>query len=61
MTNAQWSKIIERLYKYKEVKLPDNERLILWDDGTVTLQDDTDGHCIICADTSERIKPIFVR
>lgn len=60
MTNVQWLKIVERLRKYREIKLPDGDLLILWDDGKVSLRDGADGHCIICADNLDRIKRLYV-
>lgn len=60
MTGIQWQKIVDRLHKYGQVKMPDGDVLILWDGGHVSLRDGSDGHCIICADTLERIKSIYV-
>lgn len=60
MTNVQWLKIVERLRKCREVKLPDGDLLILWDDGQVSLRDGEDGHCIICTGNLDRIKRLYV-
>lgn len=48
MTETQWSKVIDRLHKFREVKMPDGEMLILWENGDVSLRDGQDGHCISC-------------
>lgn len=61
MTEAQWKKAIERLHKYGEVRMPDGDLLILWETGDVSLRDGEDGHCIICANTSDGIKSLYVR
>jgi hypothetical protein len=61
MTNAQWQKIVDRLHKYKEVKMPDGDVLILWGNGDVSLRDGSDGHCIICSATLSLIKRIYVQ
>lgn len=60
MTNTQWLKVVERLHKYREVKMPDGNILILWDNGDVSLLDGDDGHCITCENTADRIKNIYV-
>ena len=60
MTNAQWVKTVERLHKYNEVRMPDGDRLILWENGDISLRSGTDGHCIICTPNIETIKRIFV-
>ena len=60
MTNAQWSKIMDRLHKYREVTMPDGNILVLWDNGDVSLLDGQDSHCIICANTADRIKGMYV-
>jgi hypothetical protein len=61
MTSAQWQKVVDRLHKYKEVKMPDGDLLILWENGDVSLRDGTDGHCIICSETLSHIKRIYVQ
>lgn len=60
MTEAQWKKVVERLHKYREVKIRDNEVLILWDNGDVSLRDCSDGFCIICTRNLDEIKRIVV-
>lgn len=60
MTLTQWAKVIRRLRKYSEVRLPDGDLLILWSNGDVSLRDGTDGHCIICTTNLEDIKRIVV-
>ena len=60
MTEAQWKKVVERLHKYREVKIRNNEVLILWDNGDVSLRDCSDGFCIICAKNLDEIKRIVV-
>jgi hypothetical protein len=60
MTEVQWRKVTDRLHKYREVRMPDGDILILWDNGDVSLRSGEDGHCIICATTLEQIKRIYV-
>lgn len=60
MTLAQWAKAVQRLRKYREVRLPDGDLLILWENGDVSLRDGVDGHCIICAANLDDIKRILV-
>lgn len=60
MTNTQWKKVVERLWKYKSVRLPNGDLLILWENGDVSLRDGTDGHCIICVENIETIRRICV-
>ena len=60
MTNNQWSRIVERLHKYGTVKMPDGDRLVLCDNGDVSLLDGDDGHCIISTNVADRIKHIYV-
>lgn len=61
MTESQWKKVVERLRKYKEVKMPDGNLLILWSNGDVSLRDGSDGHCIECSTNLNDIKRIYVR
>ena len=61
MTEAHWKKAIEKLHECGEVRLPDRCLLVLLKYGDVALYDTEDGHCIICAQTVDRIKRIFMR
>lgn len=61
MSEAQWKKVVDRLRKYKEVKMPDGDLLILWSNGDVSLRDGSDGHCIDCSTNLNDIKRIYVR
>ena len=60
MTETQWKKVVERLRKYREVRMPDGDLLILWGNGDVSLRDGSDGHCIVCTRNLDEIKRIFV-
>lgn len=60
MTHSQWTKIVQRLRKYREVILPDGDLLILWSNGDISLRDGVDGHCIICTTNIADIKRILV-
>ena len=60
MTLTQWAKVVQRLRKYREVRLHDGDLLILWENGDVSLRDGADGHCIICTANLEEIKRILV-
>lgn len=60
MTNNQWSKVVERLHKYREVRLPDGNILVLWESGDVSLRDGKDGHCIAHRNKVDEIKPLYV-
>lgn len=60
MTMTQWQKTVQRLRKYREVRLPNGDLLILWENGDVSLRDGADGHCIICTTNLENIKRILV-
>ena len=60
MTETQWKKVVERLRKYREVRMPSGNLLILWENGDVSLRDCDDGHCIICTRNLDEIKRIFV-
>lgn len=60
MTLTQWVKAVQRLRRYREVRLPDGDLLILWENGDVSLRDGKDGHCIICAANLDDIKRILV-
>ena len=61
MTEAQGKNVVDRLRKYKEVKMPGGDLLILWSNGDVSLRDGSDGHCIECSHTLDSIKRIYVR
>lgn len=61
MTYAQWQKVVDRLHKYGQVKMPDGDLLILWDNGDVSLRDGNDGHCIVCTSSVEPIMRIYVQ
>lgn len=60
MTSVQWQKIVDRLHQYREVRLPDGDVLILWENGDVSLRDGTDGHCITCVTNLDQIKRFYV-
>lgn len=60
MTKTQRKKVVERLHKYREVRMPDGDLLILWDNGDVSLRDGSDGHCIVCTRNLNEIKRIYV-
>jgi hypothetical protein len=61
LTEAQWQKLVDRLHKYKQVRMPSGSFLIIWENGDVSLRDGDDGHCIIWASTLDSIKRIFCR
>lgn len=61
VTENQWQKVVDRLHKYKEVRMPDGDLLILWSNGDISLRDGTDGHCIICTRNLDEIKRIYLR
>lgn len=61
MTEAQWKKVVDRLHKFNEVKMPSGNLLILWSNGDVSLRDGSDGHCIVCSTNLNDIKRIYVR
>ena len=60
MTENQWKNVVERLHKYRVIKMPDGDLLILWENGDVSLCDGSDGHCIICANTVDKIRTFYV-
>lgn len=61
MTERQWRLLCERLRKYREIRDPDGDILILWENGDVSLRSGEDGHCIICANSLDQIKPLYIR
>ena len=48
MTESQFNKVIERLHKYRVVRLSDGDELILWEDGDISIRCGETGNCIIC-------------
>lgn len=60
MTETQWKKVVERLRKYKEVRMPDGDLLILWENGDVSLRNGDTGNCIICTRNLDKIKRIYI-
>lgn len=60
VTETQWKKIVDRLHKYKEIRMPDGDILLLCIDGAFSLMNGTDGHCIISTWNIDRIKRLYV-
>ena len=60
MTEKQFNKVIERLHKYRVVRLTDGDELILWENGDISIRCGETGNCIICTRNIDRIKRILV-
>lgn len=60
MTEKQFNKVIERLHKYRAVRLTDGDELILWENGDISIQCGETGNCIICTRNIDLIKRILV-
>lgn len=60
MTEKQFNKVVERLRKYRVVRLSDGDELILWESGDISLQATETGNCIICTRNLDLIKRILV-